>query len=195
LLQPACVLKQVISVRLSLSRVVPTAHRAPLTCALIGGAQPVMVGGPLSPALLREVGAGGSRYEVHLRCRTPHRHTKSDLGLALSRREAPPPPPLIHSIRRRHHVGVRRFDLEGRRYSSLSLRSSSVSNSIASTCIRSSVVVGYSNNQQSSVTNHARSDIFSVQYATWLYRRPTPWPARLPRWRESLDLRIPCVRV
>jgi hypothetical protein len=44
------------NVRLIFSRVDPTAHQAPLTCALIGGAQPTMVGGSCHAALYKEVG-------------------------------------------------------------------------------------------------------------------------------------------
>jgi hypothetical protein len=41
---------------------------------LIGGAQPIMADGPLSLALYKEVGVGGSNYEVHHEPHTPPTH-------------------------------------------------------------------------------------------------------------------------
>jgi hypothetical protein len=64
-----------VSVRMISTHQSPMALARPLTdarCALIGGAQPHLVGGPLSHALYRVVGAGGTRYEVALSCHTPH---------------------------------------------------------------------------------------------------------------------------
>jgi hypothetical protein len=62
------------SVRLISTCVSPTAHQAPLIRALIGGAQPIMADGPLSPTLYKEVGAGGSNYEVRREPHTPPTH-------------------------------------------------------------------------------------------------------------------------
>ena len=52
----------------------PNGPVRPLICALIGGAQPTMAGGPLSPGAIKRGGAGGSNHEVDL-SRPPHRQT------------------------------------------------------------------------------------------------------------------------
>ena len=57
------------------------AHRTLLIRALIGGAQPTMVDGPLSHVLYKEVGAGSTHHEVRRALHTPQT-TPTDLGLA-----------------------------------------------------------------------------------------------------------------
>jgi hypothetical protein len=74
----------------------PTTRSVPLSRALIGGAQPPVVGGPLSPAPYKEMGGGGRpRDEVHRALQPPIDTTyRSRLGARPTGSSIQPPPSL-----------------------------------------------------------------------------------------------------